>query len=94
MAHKIDFTNGTYGVNTTPRECKTIVSKLTKLGFTCSTVHGDTDVNSIWIDPSEKIYSCYSLRFPYLICNTLVTPKQMNAYLNKLLKEGSYNQPK
>ena len=93
MAHKIDFKTfyGSHGVFTTPKQNKNISDKLIKLGFQEKYYYGN---KSIWIDPENKIFKCYSLNERELVCSVVLTPKQLHTYLNKLLKEGSYNQPK
>ena len=92
MAHKIDFKTfeGSYGVYTTPKQCKSLSDKLIKLGFNNLYNYGD---ESIWIAPFNKVFICYSIN-DGLSCNEFVTPKKLHSYLNKLLKEGSDNQPK
>lgn len=92
MAHKIDFKTylGSYGVFTTPKQHKNLCSKLIKIGFERDRKDND-DTNSIWIDPENKSFECYSLRKGELLCNIVLTPKQLHAYLNKLIKEGSDN---
>lgn len=94
MAHKIDFKtfDGSYGVYTTPKECENIFNKLIKLGFENFGEYGN---ESIYILPKEKRFICYNLNEKDgLDCGIFLTPKQLNTYLNKLLKEGSDNQPK
>ena len=91
MAHKIDFKTfyGSYGVFTTSKQNENICSKLIKIGFErgCK----DYGTNSIWIDPEAKMFKCYSLTERQLSCSVVLTPKQLNRYLDKLIKEGSDN---
>lgn len=94
MAHKIDFKtfDGSYGVYTTPKQCKSLSNKLIKLGFNDFHIYGN---ESIWILPYLKHFICYSINInDGLSCEVFLTPKQLHYYLNKLLKEGSDNQPK
>ena len=91
MAHKIDFKTylGSYGVFTTPKQHKNLCSKLIKIGF--EQFGKNYGTNSIWIDPEAKIFKCYRLKEGQLSYQILLTPKQLDAYLNKLIKEGSDN---
>ena len=94
MAHKIDFKtfDGSYGVYTTPKQCKSLSNKLIKLGFNDFHNNGN---QSIWILPCEKRFISHHLNInDGLSCEVFLTPKQLHYYLNKLLKEGSDNQPK
>jgi hypothetical protein len=94
MAHKIDFKtfDGSYGVYTTPKECEIIISKLNDIGFLCDWDYGER--NSIFILPGKKEYCVFIHSHDTLMADEFITPKQLNTYLDKLLKEGSNNQPK
>lgn len=94
MAHKIDFKtfDGSYGVYTTPNQCNSISDKLVKLGFYKSLSFGN---KSIWIVPYEKKFKIHNIdERSGLSCNKVISPRALTIYLNKLLKEGSDNQPK
>lgn len=94
MAHKIDFKTfeGCYGVYTTPKQCEKIIKKLNNIGFSCDWDYGER--NSIFIIPSKKEYCVFIHSHDTLDADEFLTPGKLNVYLNKLLKEGSYNQPK
>ena len=91
MAHKIDFKTfqGSYGVYTTLEECETITKKLNNIGFSCDWDHGGR--NSIFINPFKKEYFLFIHSHGYLTADKFITPKQLNRYLDKIIKEGSDN---
>ena len=89
MAHKIDFKtyfktySDSYGVYVTSKEFKIISDKLIKLGFKNN--FKKSNPTCIWIDPENKIFECYDFKKGQLTCQILITPKELNSYLNKII---------